>query len=110
MKTLRLDSMVRGWFVGGFEPTAYHTMDFEVGYQTHAKGTVDHHYHPVVKEINLVVSGRMRLHGKELIEGDIFILEPYEITNPDFLEDTSIVCVKVPSMNDKIRFEIKDQK
>ena len=107
MKRYRLDDMTRGWFVGAFEPTAYHTTAFEVGYQLHRKGTVDHHYHPVVKEINLVVSGSMLLHGQQLGPGDIFILEPYEITNPEFIEDTAIVCVKVPSMNDKIRLEIK---
>ena len=109
MKTLRIDNMVRGWFVGAFEPTAYHTNEFEVGYQTHRKGAIDHHFHPIVTEINLVVSGSMILHGKQLGPGDIFILEPYEITNPEFLEDTSIVCVKVPSINDKIRLEIKDR-
>ena len=95
--------MSRGWFVGGFEPTAWHTTDFEVGYRTHPQGSGgdDHHYHTTVTEINLITAGRMRLQDRELVCGDIFVLEPWEITNPEFLEDTSIVCVKFPSVNDK---------
>jgi hypothetical protein len=48
------------------------------------------------------VSGRVIIQGKTLVKGDIFVLEPWEISNPEFLEPTGIVCVKFPSMNDKI--------
>ena len=44
----------------------------------------------------------MILQNSELKEGDIFILDPFEIADPKFLEDTEIICVKVPSSNDKI--------
>ena len=49
-----------------------------------------------------MVRGNMILQGKELKTGDVFILEPYEIADPEFLEDTEIICVKTPSLNDKI--------
>jgi hypothetical protein len=103
MKILKLKDMKGGWFVGNFEPTAYKTDLFEVSYKTHLKGeNWDHHYHHTVTEINLLINGKMNLQGKELLSGDIFILNPYEIANPIFLEDCHIICVKTPSINDKI--------
>lgn len=103
MKIYKLEDMKAGWFVGGFNPTAFYTKDFEVNYRIHPKGQVwGDHYHTKVTEINLLVRGRMTLQDKELVSGDIFVIEPWEITNPVFLEDCEIVCVKVPSINDKV--------
>ena len=100
--------MVGGWFVGDFEPTAYKTKDFEVSYKLHPKGQEwDIHYHTDVTEINYVIRGNMVLQGKTLKTGDIFILEPYEIADPNFLEDTEIICVKTPSINDKVSVVLK---
>lgn len=101
MKIHKLGDMLNGWFVGNFEPTILKTSNFEVGYRTHAQGLGDPHYHTVVTEVNLITSGKMKLHDKIMEAGDIFVLEPWEITAPEFLEDTSIVCVKIPSINDK---------
>ena len=102
MKILKHSDMLRGWFVGGFEPTAYYTKDFEVGYRTHLPSDPpDPHFHPIVTEINLITQGRMLLQNKELTTGDIFILYPWEVADPTFLEPTSIICVKLPSENDK---------
>jgi len=103
MKISRIEDYIGGWFVGNFEPTAYKTDQFEVSYKLHPKGQEwDIHYHNIVTEINVVVRGKMILQGKELKTGDVFILEPYEIADPEFLEDTEIICVKTPSVNDKI--------
>jgi hypothetical protein len=55
----------------------------------------------VVTEINLLIKGKMTMQGKTLESGDIFIVEPWEITDPIFLEDCEIICVKTPSNNDK---------
>ena len=43
----------------------------------------------------------MTMQGQELVSGDIFIVEPYEVTDPVFIEDCEIICVKTPSSNDK---------
>lgn len=103
MKLFRIEDMKSGWFVGGFNPTAYYTSNFEVNYRVHQQGEYwDTHYHTSVTEINLLISGRMRIQNKELVSGDIFIIEPFEITNPEFLEDCAIVCIKTPSQNDKV--------
>jgi mannose-6-phosphate isomerase-like protein (cupin superfamily) len=103
MKLDRLDRMIGGWFIGNFD-CAYTTDTVEVSYKTHPKGEQwDIHYHEKVTEINLLVRGRMILQGVELNAGDIFTLNPFEIADPEFLEDCEIVCVKLPGIqNDKI--------
>ena len=45
----------------------------------------------------------MRVCDTELFEGDIFTIKPYEVADPTFYEDCTILCVKVPSnTQDKI--------
>ena len=104
MKLHRLEDMIGGWFVGNFSPTVFKTSDVEVSYKKHPKGEIwDVHYHEKVTEVNLLVRGQMILQGKKLVSGDIFTLDPYEIADPEFLEDCEIVCVKFPGItNDKI--------
>lgn len=106
MKLYRIEDMVGGWFVGNFEPNAFKTELFEVSYKKHPKNEIwDIHYHEQITEINLLVRGEMILQGKKLVSGDIFILYPYEIANPTFIEDCEIVCIKTPGItNDKIIF------
>lgn len=99
MDILKLNDMVKGWFIGNFEPTAYKTEDFEVSYKLHPKGEIwEHHYHKIATEINLLIRGEMILQGKRLVSGDIFVLKPMEIADPEFLEDCEIVCVKTKSV------------
>jgi len=102
-------SMMRGgWFVGAFEPTLENTKDFEVGYRSYKKGEEhDMHYHVVAKEINCVARGVVEVEGQLYKEGDIFIVHPFKAIKPIFHEDSSIVCVKIPSCsNDK--YVLKD--
>lgn len=91
--------MVGGWFVGDFNPTAFKTDKFEVCYKKHPKGEKwPVHYHKIGTEINLLVEGKMRLQNRELVAGDIFILRPYEIADPDFIEDCTVLIIKTPSV------------
>lgn len=107
MKTLSYVDMKGGWFVGAFEPTAFHTDACEVSFKIHRAGEAwPTHYHRIATEINLITRGRMTLQGRELVEGTIFVLEPYEIANPIFHTDCDIVCVKVPGVKgDKVVVE-----
>ena len=98
MKVYDSKEMVRGWFLGNFEPSVYKTEDFEVGLLIHKEGEQwPTHYHKISTEINYLICGKMLLQGQELNSGDIFVIEPYEIADPIFLEDCQIICVKVPS-------------
>lgn len=104
MKRYNIESTIGGWFVGNFDKAAYKTEDFEVALKEHYAGEIyQKHYHEYVTEINLVISGKIKVHNEVFEAGEIFILYPYEVADPVFLEDCVIVCVKHPGIvNDKI--------
>jgi len=99
MKTYKMFEMRGGWFIGDFEPSVFKTKDFEVAFLKHHKGQKwPSHYHAIAKEINYLVKGKMKIQNKILVQGDIFIFEPKEIANPEFLEDCEVLVVKIPSV------------
>lgn len=101
MKTAHLEQMVKGWFVGDFEPTLIKTEDVEVAVKKYRAGDFeDIHYHKLATEITVIVSGRVRMNGKEYSEGDIIVIEPFEATDFLALEDTVNTVVKYPGAKD----------
>ena len=99
MKISRIEDYKSGWFVGNFDPAAYKADAFEVCYKFHPKGDIwDKHYHKIGTEINYLIKGKMVIQGRELVEGDIFILEPYEVADPVFVEDCTVLIIKTPSV------------
>lgn len=104
MKVAKLSDSIGGWFIGNFDRAAYKTNSFEVSLKEHSQGEkYGWHYHQHVDEINLVIKGKIVMHGQEFGPGDIFIMEPYDIADPEFIEDCTIICVKAPNItNDKI--------
>lgn len=99
MKIYSLADFTGGWFVGDFLPTAHQTPAFEVGYKLHLKGDKwPVHYHKEATEINLLISGRMRLRGVTMEAGTVFVIEPGEIADPVFLKDCQLVVIKTPSI------------
>lgn len=99
MEVSKLEDYKGGWFVGNFEPTAYKTDGFEVCYKHHTKGDAwDTHYHKVGTEINVLVEGSMTIQGRKLSTGDVFVIHPWEIADPVFLEDCTVLIVKTPSV------------
>ena len=99
MNISKISDYVRGWFIGNFEPTLLKTKDFEVGVLTHKKDEIwAAHYHKESIEYNVLISGKMIVQGKELNSGDVFVFEKGEIADPIFLEDCTLVVVKVPSI------------
>lgn len=99
MKILKIKDMKEGWFIGNFEPAAFKTDEFEVCYKEHKAGEQwDTHYHKEATEINYLVDGKMNIQNKELNKGDIFILHPFEIADPIFIEDCTVLIIKTPSI------------
>jgi quercetin dioxygenase-like cupin family protein len=99
MKKHNLSEFWRGWFIGNFEPALLKTDQFEVGMLTHTKGEVwPKHYHAKHTEYNLLVKGQMIICGQTINAGEIFVLEPNEIADPEFLEDCLVLCIKQPSI------------
>lgn len=99
MEIHKLDKMINGWFVGNFDPAVLKTDQFEVAYQTHKAGeSHDIHYHKKSREYNVLVHGEMIINEQKLNAGDIFILEPYEVSEPTFLTDVELVVVRTSSV------------
>lgn len=109
MKTAKLEDMIKGWFVGNFEPTLLKTNDVEVAVKSYKKGDYENrHYHKIATEITVVTAGRVKMNGIEYNKGDIIVIEPMESTDFECLEDdTQNVVVKYPGANnDKYLGEI----
>jgi len=102
MKKLKLsETGARGWFIGDFPEAAIRSKDFEVCLQSNEAGAKDiPHYHKIATELQLLIKGRMVINGEEYAEGDIHILEPGEHYYAEYLEDTTVVAVKFPSVPD----------
>jgi len=103
MKLHKLSDMVKGWFVGSFEPTSYSTTDVEVAVKQYKAGERDaKHYHKIATEISVVLGGRAVMNGVEYSDGDIITVEPNDVTEFEALDDITIVVVKIPGAgNDK---------
>ena len=99
MKQFKLsEAGARGWFIGNFPEAVLKTKDFEVCYQTNQRGHAKSHIHKKITEVTLVVSGRVLTNGTVYYPGDIYILEPGDISQTEYLEETSVVTVKTPSL------------
>lgn len=103
MDKKNLDQFVRGWIVGGFEPTLYNTTEVEVAIQNFKQGDKEpSHCHKIATEITVIVRGKALMKGMILNEGDIVSISPGQFTDFEALEDTTTAVVKLPgAMNDK---------
>jgi quercetin dioxygenase-like cupin family protein len=103
MQISNLTDFHRGWIIGDFSPSLVKSKEFEVGLLTHLKGERwPKHYHAIATEYNVLVSGRMTINGMEIIQGQVFVIEPGEVADPFFVEDCLVLCIKIPSLpNDK---------
>jgi quercetin dioxygenase-like cupin family protein len=101
MTRYKLDEMVRGWFVGDFEPVAHRSTAVEVAIKQYAAGDAEPcHFHNVATELTVVVSGSVRMGGRELQAGDILELEPGEPCDFLAVTDAVVVAVKLPAVAD----------
>jgi hypothetical protein len=92
------DTGARGWFIGDFDGAVYRTKDFEITYQKNPRSQTATHIHKIVHEITLVISGRQVCNGEIFGPGEICVLEPGDISQIEYLEETEVVTVKVPSV------------
>ena len=101
MRTARLEDMVKGCFVGNFEPTLIKTNDVEVAVKSYNKGDYEEkHYHKIATELTVIIQGRVKMNEVEYQKGDIIVMEPMEATDFECLEDgTQNVVVKYPGAN-----------
>lgn len=103
MERHHLNDMVKGWFVGDFDPTVLRTQAAEVAVKVYQPGDYDAwHYHKIATEVTLILHGRVRMNDSIYQTGDIITIRPNEGTDFQALEPTTTVVVKVPgAQNDK---------
>lgn len=103
MKQFNLENMIKGWFVGDFNPVVWNSKDFEIAIKYYKSGDREaKHVHHLAKELTTVVTGKVKMNDQIFIKGDIITLEEGEPTDFEALEDTITVVVKTPSVkNDK---------
>lgn len=94
-----LNEMVKGWFVGDFEPSVLKTNQFEVAVKKYKKGDKENrHVHKIATEITVIVEGEVKMNNEIYKTNDIIIINPNEDTDFECLKDTTTVVVKTPSI------------
>lgn len=101
MKKNNINNMIKGWFIGNFEPSLLRTKDVEVAYKTYTKGDYEEkHFHKIATEFTLITNGSVRMFDQVWKKGDIIVVEPNDATDFLALEDSETVVVKIPGAND----------
>jgi quercetin dioxygenase-like cupin family protein len=103
MRRERLENMVKGWFVGNFEPNVLQTGAVEVAVKDYQAGEREvWHYHKVATEVTVIVQGEVLMNDQRYVAGDIVRVEPGEGTDFKAVTKTTTVVVKLPgALNDK---------
>jgi mannose-6-phosphate isomerase-like protein (cupin superfamily) len=100
MQKHNLEEMTKGWFIGNFEPSVYKTNDFEVAVKKYKKGDKEAaHHHKIATEITVIVSGIVRMNGKQYTDGEIVVIFPNETTDFEALTNVVTTVVKHPCVN-----------
>ena len=100
------ESGARGWFIGDFPEAVIRTKDFEVNWQSNPAGPTPKHIHKIITEVQLVTRGCMQVHGEKFYAGDICVIEPGDLSDIEYLEETDTVAIKFPSVpGDKYYYE-----
>ena len=101
MEIDNISNMIKGRFIGNFEPSLFRTNDIEVAIKEYKGGDKKNAYfHKNVTEIIVVVSGQIRMFNKIWNKGSIIIAEPGDITSFEAVTDSVNVVVKIPGVND----------
>jgi len=99
MKVFHEQDMVKGWFVGNFNPAAFKLDACEVGLKRYKAGDCESaHVHKVATEITFIVEGKVQMNGQTFNKGSIIVLDPGEGTDFKVLEDSITLIVKSPSI------------
>lgn len=100
MKSDKLTNMVKGWFVGNFEPSLYKTNDVEVAIKRYKAGNFEEaHYHKIATEITVIIEGEVKMGKNIYKDGDIIVIEPNESVGFLAITDAVTAVVKIPGAN-----------
>ena len=95
-----LEDMVKGWFIGNFNPTLFATNDVEVGVKQYKAGDFEgSHYHKIATEFTVIVNGTVEMSGNTYNDGDIIKINPGVSTDFKAITDVVTLVVKIPGAN-----------
>lgn len=103
MEVYDIKDMVKGWFIGNFEPTLFKTNDVEVALKEYNSGDFEgKHFHKIATEYTVIVSGEVEMNGIKYKGGSIVVIKPNEVTDFKALTPVKTLVVKLPgACNDK---------
>jgi hypothetical protein len=100
IESFKLDDMIKGWFIGNFEPSLFKTNDVEVGVKRYKAGdTENNHFHKIATEFTVIVLGEVEMNGMIYKENDILKIAPNVAANFKAITDVITVVVKLPGAN-----------
>ena len=100
LEKYKLEDMIKGWFIGNFEPSLYTTNDVDVGIKKYSAGDYENaHYHKIATEFTVIISGTVEMTGVKYLENEIIKIIPGVKTNFKAITDVVTVVVKVPGAN-----------
>jgi mannose-6-phosphate isomerase-like protein (cupin superfamily) len=100
MKEHRLESFLKGWFLGPFMPTLNSTSAFECAVKKYQAGDYEvRHYHAVATEYTVIATGRVRMNGEVYGADSIIEIKPGEATDFEALTDTITFVIKIPAIS-----------
>ena len=104
MEIAKLSDMVRGWFIGNFEPSLCRSSNVEVAVKSYTVGDYEEfHYHKKATEFTVLLEGsaEMVVEGKlvKLEDGDIIVISPGEVADFKCTSPCRTVVVKIPGAN-----------
>lgn len=96
-----LQDMVKGWFIGNFEPSLFKTNNVEVGIKRYKAGEYENlHFHKKATEFTVIISGKVEMNGLIFKENDIVKIKPYTVSDFKAITDVITVVVKIPGVNE----------
>lgn len=103
LEKFELQDMVKGWFIGDFEPTLFQTEDVEVAIKYYKAGEFEAtHYHKIATEFTVVLNGKIKMNGTIYSSNQIIKVNPGVSTDFEAITDVITVVVKIPgAKNDK---------
>lgn len=103
IEVFKLEEMIKGWFIGNFNPTLFSTNDVEVGIKRYVAGDQEgYHHHKIATEFTVILNGTVEMSNNTFTDGDIIKINPGVTTDFKAITDVTTVVVKIPGvMNDK---------
>ncbi len=104
MEVRNLSEFFKGWFIGNFEPSMLKSLDFEVAVKFFSKGEFEpFHKQIIATEFTVVLSGEIAINDNKFSQNQIIRINPGESANFLALSDTTVLCIKTPSIaSDKV--------